>query len=62
MKQPTTQQPPTENQKHLDRFYWELHHCLQENPNHRHRILMRAMKQTDALRKKIKSLYRESPD
>ncbi|MEM9832991.1 MAG: hypothetical protein AAF944_20325 [Bacteroidota bacterium] len=65
MKQPTdTKQPPTENQQNLDRYYWELNRglppsCLRDDPDHRHRILLRAIKQTDALRKKIRGLYRE---
>ncbi|MEM9834165.1 MAG: hypothetical protein AAF944_26265 [Bacteroidota bacterium] len=68
MKQPTTRsrhrpgKSPTENQQHLDRYYWELNCCLRDDPDHRHRILLRAIKQTDALWKKIKSLYREFPD
>ncbi|MEM6845825.1 MAG: hypothetical protein AAF632_26685 [Bacteroidota bacterium] len=60
MKQPTdTKQPPTENQQNLDRYYWELNRCLRQDPDHKHRILLRAIKQTDALRKKIRGLYRE---
>ncbi|MEM6845386.1 MAG: hypothetical protein AAF632_24450 [Bacteroidota bacterium] len=58
MKQPAeTKPPPTKNQQNLDRFYWELNRCLRDDPDHRHRILLRAMKQTDVLRKKIKRLY-----
>ncbi|MEM6841819.1 MAG: hypothetical protein AAF632_06310 [Bacteroidota bacterium] len=49
--------PPTENQQNLDRYYWELNRCLRDDPDHKHRILLRAIKQTDALRKKIKKLY-----
>ncbi|MEM6846119.1 MAG: hypothetical protein AAF944_29090 [Bacteroidota bacterium] len=49
--------PEPENQQNLDRYYWELNRCLRNNPNHKHRILLRAMKQTDELRKKIKGLY-----
>ncbi|MGD1894473.1 MAG: hypothetical protein ACFB15_28245 [Cyclobacteriaceae bacterium] len=64
MKQPTTRsrhkvgKSPTENQQNLDRYYWELNHCLRQDPDHKHRILLRAIKQTDALRKKIKQLYK----
>ncbi|MGD1895055.1 MAG: hypothetical protein ACFB15_31235 [Cyclobacteriaceae bacterium] len=36
--------------------------CLRDDPDHKHRILLRTMQQTDALRKKIKSLNQESPD
>ncbi|MEM6842291.1 MAG: hypothetical protein AAF944_23245 [Bacteroidota bacterium] len=65
MKQPTTRsrhkagKSPTENQQNLDRYYWELNRCLRDDPDHKHRILLRAMKQTDELRKKIRRLYRE---
>ncbi|MGD1895050.1 MAG: hypothetical protein ACFB15_31210 [Cyclobacteriaceae bacterium] len=73
MKQPIeTKSATDENQQNLDRYYWELNHglprvhggprCLRDDPNRKHRILLSAMKQTDALRKKIKALYRESPD
>ncbi|MEM6841402.1 MAG: hypothetical protein AAF632_04195 [Bacteroidota bacterium] len=63
MKPPTeTKLAPVENQQNLDRYYWELNRCLRDDPDHKHRILLRAIKQTDALRKKIKSLYREFPD
>ncbi|MEM9675637.1 MAG: hypothetical protein AAF992_23805 [Bacteroidota bacterium] len=51
--------PEPENQQNLDRYYWELHRCLRQNPQQHYRILLRAMKQTDALRKKIKQLYEE---
>ncbi|MEM9830038.1 MAG: hypothetical protein AAF944_05350 [Bacteroidota bacterium] len=62
-KPPTETKPaPVENQQNLDRYYWELNRCLRDDPDHKHRILLRAMQQTDALRKKIKSLYRESPN
>ncbi|MEM6846416.1 MAG: hypothetical protein AAF632_29695 [Bacteroidota bacterium] len=54
--------PEPENQQNLDRYYWELNRCLRNNPHHKHRILLRAIKQTDALRKKIKGLYREQQE
>ncbi|MEM6843488.1 MAG: hypothetical protein AAF632_14770 [Bacteroidota bacterium] len=60
MKPSTTQQSPTENQQNLDRYYWELNRCLWDDPDRRHRHLLRAMQQTDALRKKIRRLYEEN--
>ncbi|MEM6841417.1 MAG: hypothetical protein AAF632_04270 [Bacteroidota bacterium] len=65
MKQPATrsrhkaEKSPTKNQQNLDRYYWELHRCLRDDPDHKHRILLRAMQQPDALRKKIRRLCQE---
>ena len=44
-----------ENQQNLDRYYWELNRglppsYLRQDPEYRHRVLLRAMKQTDELR------------
>ncbi|MEM6843347.1 MAG: hypothetical protein AAF632_14055 [Bacteroidota bacterium] len=65
MKQPITRsrhkagKSPTENQQNFALYYWELHRCLNQDPEYRHRILLRAMKETDELRKKIRRLYNE---
>lgn len=35
MKRPTETKPTTvKNQQNLNRFYWELNGCLQDNPDH----------------------------